>query len=347
MYSLSINVICRNSAATIGRALSSTLPLLNHPDLPCELVVIDTGSTDDTLTIAGEFATEVGCYPWDDSFSRARNVALAASEGDWIMFLDADEEIPAETIPAIVEICSHEPKSMYISIVEQECKGAEGHTHWSNTRLFPKKDARWKFRVHEQVVYPEGPDHPRALVHPGLIIKHFGDVVNDPKKAEYYLELARKDYEQFPKSWHCMKQYAFGLVNVGGRTAQALGLLYQVKQDMPPDAAGCGVARTVYQAILDCLKQAQLDLLTEVHEKKEAGWWWGLEYANMMFVLNRPEATKEICEAIEDSPWDGFGTEHEARERIGALKGWAISALEDGNGNPDGLSEQPTTRLVC
>ena len=71
-----------------------------------EIVVVDTGSTDDTVKVAKKFGAKIFYYDWQDDFSAPRNLALSKASGDWIIFLDADEFFSAETaknIPFVVE----------------------------------------------------------------------------------------------------------------------------------------------------------------------------------------------------------------------------------------------------
>ena len=92
---LSVAMIARNCAAE----LRGTLESIN--DLAEELVVLDTGSTDDTPRIAQEFGARVIRRPWDDDFSAARNACLAHARGDWILWLDAGEQLSAESLASL------------------------------------------------------------------------------------------------------------------------------------------------------------------------------------------------------------------------------------------------------
>ena len=62
-----------------------------------EIIVVDTGSTDNTLDVAKSFCAKIFNEVWRDDFSAPRNIALDYAEGDWIIFLDADEYFTAET----------------------------------------------------------------------------------------------------------------------------------------------------------------------------------------------------------------------------------------------------------
>jgi tetratricopeptide (TPR) repeat protein len=65
-------------------------------DIASEIIVIDTGSSDRTVEIAREFGAQVHHFEWSDDFSAARNASLEHATGDWILYIDADEELMAE-----------------------------------------------------------------------------------------------------------------------------------------------------------------------------------------------------------------------------------------------------------
>jgi glycosyltransferase involved in cell wall biosynthesis len=64
-------------------------PLLDA--VSSELIIVDTGSTDKTVEIAGRFTDKVYGFDWADDFSTARNFGLEKCAGEWFMYLDADE----------------------------------------------------------------------------------------------------------------------------------------------------------------------------------------------------------------------------------------------------------------
>jgi tetratricopeptide (TPR) repeat protein len=79
------------SAAFLAECLTSIRPVVD------EIVVVDTGSVDDTPDIALAHGAVLHHHPWRDDFAEARNVALDAAHGQWILYIDADERLqPAE-----------------------------------------------------------------------------------------------------------------------------------------------------------------------------------------------------------------------------------------------------------
>ncbi len=61
-----------------------------------QIVVGDTGSTDNSADIARQFGATVVSVPWENHFANARNAALALMQTDWVLVLDADEELDSE-----------------------------------------------------------------------------------------------------------------------------------------------------------------------------------------------------------------------------------------------------------
>jgi glycosyltransferase involved in cell wall biosynthesis len=96
---LSVCMIVKNEERFLGQCLASV------KDIADELIVIDTGSTDRTVEIAREYGAQVGHFEWCDDFAAARNASIAPATGDWILFLDADEELSAtekQNLPALL-----------------------------------------------------------------------------------------------------------------------------------------------------------------------------------------------------------------------------------------------------
>ena len=86
---LSVCLITKNEEKFLAQCLKSVR------SLAAQIVVVDTGSTDRTVEIAKEFSAEVFAFAWCDDFAAARNAAIEHATGDWILILDADEEVTA------------------------------------------------------------------------------------------------------------------------------------------------------------------------------------------------------------------------------------------------------------
>ena len=82
---VSLCMIVRNEEAVLERCLDSVAELVD------EIILVDTGSTDDTKKIASKFSAKIYDFPWRDDFSAARNYAVAQAVGDYWFWLDADD----------------------------------------------------------------------------------------------------------------------------------------------------------------------------------------------------------------------------------------------------------------
>src|SRR5947208_14862544 len=85
--SLSICLITRNAEKTIEHALRSVA------GLAAEVTVGDTGSTDGTLQVATALGARVSVIPWQDDFGAAQNHVVEQATGDWVLWLNPDEEL--------------------------------------------------------------------------------------------------------------------------------------------------------------------------------------------------------------------------------------------------------------
>jgi glycosyltransferase involved in cell wall biosynthesis len=84
---LSVCLIVKNEEKNIKRCLRSVQQVGE------EIIVLDTGSGDNSVEIAKELGAKVYIYKWENDFSKARNKCLEYARGDWVLFLDADEEL--------------------------------------------------------------------------------------------------------------------------------------------------------------------------------------------------------------------------------------------------------------
>ena len=148
MTRLALVMIAKDEARAIGRTLESAAP---HVD---RMIVLDTGSSDATAQIARAAGAEVHAFAWCDDFAAARNAALAHSDADWNLIIDADEWIAggAEslgpgTLPAggggflgEIRIESH-----------MDLPGSEGLAQSWLPRVLPR-GVIYEGRIHEQPV---------------------------------------------------------------------------------------------------------------------------------------------------------------------------------------------------
>jgi len=100
---LTVCMIVRNEAENLRRALASVRAVAD------ELVVVDTGSSDDSAAVAREMGARVGQFAWCDDFAAARNAALALAAGAWVLSLDADEELDPASLEPLRRLVAADP----------------------------------------------------------------------------------------------------------------------------------------------------------------------------------------------------------------------------------------------
>lgn len=141
---LALVMIARDEARAIARALKSAAPHVER------MIVLDTGSTDATADIARAAGAEVYDFAWCDDFAAARNAALAHSDADWNLVLDADEWIVSGT-GSLADLPSGGGGFLGEIRIESamDQPGAEGTAQSWLPRVLPR-GVRYEGRIHEQ-----------------------------------------------------------------------------------------------------------------------------------------------------------------------------------------------------
>jgi glycosyltransferase involved in cell wall biosynthesis len=95
---LSVVIITYNEEANLGRTLESVQPLVSNGK--GEVIVVDSGSTDRTVEVAKSFAARVFIEEWK-GYAAQKNSAIDKAIGDWVLSLDADEEVDRDLQQAL------------------------------------------------------------------------------------------------------------------------------------------------------------------------------------------------------------------------------------------------------
>lgn len=141
---LTVCVIARNEEKFLGQCLASIRGLAH------QIILVDTGSTDRTVEIAREHGADVHASAWREDFSAARNAALERATGDWILMLDADEELPPDQHARLIEDAKHpEVIALRLPLINRGLE-AEGPSYVP--RFFRNAPGICFYgRIHEQV----------------------------------------------------------------------------------------------------------------------------------------------------------------------------------------------------
>ncbi|HHT9121517.1 MAG TPA: tetratricopeptide repeat-containing glycosyltransferase family 2 protein [Candidatus Wunengus sp. YC63] len=140
------------SACMIVKNEEEFLPncLNSIKDVVDEIIIVDTGSTDNTVTIAKEFKAKVYHHPWNDSFSEARNHCLNHASGDWILQIDADEELERSDIPILRDAINTDSYNGIIIAIHSIVK--DGTHKFYHPRIFRRGKGFYKDIIHEQTI---------------------------------------------------------------------------------------------------------------------------------------------------------------------------------------------------
>jgi len=194
---VSVCLIVRNEERFLPQCLASIRNLAH------QIVVVDTGSTDRTIEVAREYGAEVHTFTWCDDFSAARNAALEYARGDWVLMLDADEELPADQHVRLLEDVKRAGVLGFRMPLVNVGAEADGTSYVP--RLYRNAPGLFYVsRIHEQVfssllVRAEEWGLETALGTSQL--KHYGyskELVHDRRKVERNLRLLREAVTEFP-----------------------------------------------------------------------------------------------------------------------------------------------------
>ncbi|MFD3448179.1 glycosyltransferase [Microbacteriaceae bacterium 4G12] len=108
---LSLCMIVKDEEKYIGNCLNSVKGVVD------EIIIVDTGSSDQTVEICKSFGAQVFEFPWNGSFSAARNYGLERATGDWILWLDADEEVDASDVYKLRDVLYSDDSILSIHLV--------------------------------------------------------------------------------------------------------------------------------------------------------------------------------------------------------------------------------------
>ncbi len=173
---LSVCLITKNEEASLPRALKSVQGVAD------EIVVADTGSKDRTLEVAKNFGAVTCEFPWCDDFSAARNFAVSHAKGDWIFWLDADEELLAESVDELRSSIARDDALAFF-VRRQDLKRADDLNYYTmmwQLRLFRRReDLIFRGRCHPDFHPPIGEVEDKTgmrVFESTITMRHYGYV---------------------------------------------------------------------------------------------------------------------------------------------------------------------------
>ena len=217
---LSLCMIVKNEEAVLERCLASV------KDAVDEIVIVDTGSKDNTIAIAHSFTPMVFDFPWVDDFSKARNFAFSKATKDYIMWLDADDIITPEAVlrlKALKVNLDPEVDMVYMPYhIAFDTMGKPSLTYERERIIRREKGFQWVGTIHE-VIPPDG-----RIMHADIPVLHQKIGPGDPDRnlrifekmkadgqtlsprEEYYYARELMFHQRWDEAIHAMEAYLNG-----------------------------------------------------------------------------------------------------------------------------------------
>lgn len=205
---ISACLIARDEETLLPGCLASVAPWVD------EICLLDTGSTDRTCEIARAAGAHVRTQAWQDDFAFSRNASLSMASGDWILVIDADERIEADSGPCLRSAATLDGPLAYL------VKRRESHEHGSSAwaalpRLFRNHpDIRFNRPVHESVMDSLFALGTTQLADSGVRLVHLGyrpEQVAAKDKHGRNLRILRKHFEAAPEDLYNSHKLALTL----------------------------------------------------------------------------------------------------------------------------------------
>jgi len=208
-HTLSVCMIVRDEGKVLARCLESVKGVAD------EIIVVDTGSKDDTISIAKHFDARIFHFSWCDDFSAARNESIKHATGDWILQIDADEELLANSILPLKKAMYIPWCLLYVIRCDSGATSRSGRFSWI-TRLFRNHQGVRYSRPYHEIVRPSIDSLTKKdtrwciQYESSIIIRHYGyDRSELPGKRERGLRIMEAYIEKNPDD-------AYILTKLGG-----------------------------------------------------------------------------------------------------------------------------------
>ncbi|MFT4553398.1 MAG: glycosyltransferase involved in cell wall biosynthesis [Chlamydiales bacterium] len=195
---LTLCLIVKNESRFLEKCVRSVDSIVS------KIVIVDTGSTDDTLEIARSLTPDVMEVPFKNNFSEARNYALQFVDTPWVLYLDADECFEKKEAEALLQVAQSSPSNISgYRVWRYNFFGNGGWYTSKNLKLFRNDPTiRYEGLVAESVKNSITRYGGEILDAP-VVLNHFGhcrSADDRDKKAEYYLRLMKEEVKQDPKN---------------------------------------------------------------------------------------------------------------------------------------------------
>lgn len=187
MFTLSLCMIVKDEEQTIERILNCAKQFCD------EIIIIDTGSKDNTKSICKKFTNFVYDFDWQDDFAKARNYSFSFATKDYIIWLDADDYITEENIAKILTLKnSNEYADFFMLKYVMGFENTYPTFEFYRERIIKNtKNIKWEGFIHE-AISPYG-----KIIYKDIQIEHRKEKENPPKRNLKIFRNAIKKKQNF------------------------------------------------------------------------------------------------------------------------------------------------------
>ncbi|MCY6353848.1 tetratricopeptide repeat-containing glycosyltransferase family 2 protein [Clostridium sp. ZS2-4] len=231
---ISLCMIVKNEEKDLPRCLGSV------KDLVDEMIIVDTGSTDKTVEIAKSYGAKVYYFKWCNNFSAARNESLKYATKDWILIMDADDELSSEDkdkFKALVNYNLNENTVCFFETLNYlgSAVNTSNITINLNPRVFKNNYGYcYEGEVHNQLVNHKhdflGESYPIRIYHYGYLEQNL--VSKDKRKRN--ITLLEKQIKEQPENKYAYFNLANEYFSIGDKK-KALQNYYKAYEDFNPN----------------------------------------------------------------------------------------------------------------
>lgn len=212
---ISLCMIVKNEEESLDRCLRSVEGVVD------EIVLVDTGSTDSTMEIGRRHGANVLNHLWQNDFAEARNAALAEAKHEWILVLDADEELEASSRAKIRQLLSSVKEEGVEITVRSEMPETDilKFDDTKIVRLFRNRENyRYTLPIHEQI-RPSIERNGGTIIQSDLLITHHGYssavVQGGNRRTERNLRMLQETVSKSPDNPYLHYQIGATLMSMG------------------------------------------------------------------------------------------------------------------------------------
>jgi glycosyltransferase involved in cell wall biosynthesis len=187
-------MIVKDEEDCIGKCLESVKNVVD------EIIIVDTGSTDNTVEICKKFNAKIEHFNWNNSFCDARNFSIEKAKGDWILWLDADEELDSSAQHILrqgTHFENYDVIKLNLINYQGEKVDINNSTSIAHMRLFKNNGLKFINKMHERIDFKNIANE--RMGHLEINVHHYGYLdkyMKRKNKSERNIKLLKQQIKE-------------------------------------------------------------------------------------------------------------------------------------------------------